>query len=67
MVGGRVTQYFDSKIGSTSRDDYLRVLGEIGADVDVFPLKGVGHFAPWEAPEQVAAALKPFLQAAANA
>jgi len=36
-------------------------IGEIGDDVEVFPLPGVGHFAPWEAPEQVAAALKPFL------
>ena len=26
-------------------------------------LPGVGHFAPWEAPEQVAEALKPFLTA----
>ena len=42
----------------------LEGIGEIGDDVDVFPLKGVGHFAPWEAPEQVAAALKPFLAAA---
>ena len=36
-------------------------IGEIGDDVSVFPLKGVGHFAPWEAPGQVAQALKPFL------
>lgn len=36
-------------------------IGEIGDDVEVFPLAGVGHFAPWEAPDQVAAALKPFL------
>ena len=41
----------------------LEGIGEIGNDVDVFPLKGVGHFAPWEAPAQVAAALKPFLAA----
>jgi pimeloyl-ACP methyl ester carboxylesterase len=39
----------------------LEGIGEIGDDVEVFPLEGVGHFAPWEAPEQVAAALKPFL------
>jgi len=39
----------------------LEGIGEIGGDVDVFPLKGVGHFAPWEAPEQVATALRPFL------
>ena len=39
----------------------LEAIGETGEDVDVFPLKGVGHFAPWEAPDEVAAALKPFL------
>jgi pimeloyl-ACP methyl ester carboxylesterase len=39
----------------------LEGIGEIAEDVDVFPLKGVGHFAPWEAPDQVAEALKPFL------
>jgi len=38
-------------------------VGEIGDDVDVYPLDGVGHFAPWEAPDRVAAALKPFLLA----
>jgi pimeloyl-ACP methyl ester carboxylesterase len=38
-------------------------IGEIGDDVEVFPLNGVGHFAPWEAPEQVAEALGPFLAA----
>jgi pimeloyl-ACP methyl ester carboxylesterase len=42
-------------------------IGEVGDDVEVFPLKGVGHFAPWEAPDQVAAALKPFLLEMANA
>jgi len=36
-------------------------MGEVGDDVEVFLLPGVGHFAPWEAPDQVAAALKPFL------
>jgi pimeloyl-ACP methyl ester carboxylesterase len=39
----------------------LEGIGEIGEDAEVFPLKGVGHFAPWEAPEQVAEALRPFL------
>lgn len=39
----------------------LEGIGEVGDDVDVFPLPGVGHFAPWQAPDQVAAALKPFL------
>jgi pimeloyl-ACP methyl ester carboxylesterase len=38
-------------------------IGEVGDDVEVFPLKGVGHFAPWQAPRQVAAALAPFLAA----
>ncbi|HXG82193.1 MAG TPA: alpha/beta hydrolase, partial [Sphingomicrobium sp.] len=39
----------------------LEGIGEVGDNVEVFPLKGVGHFAPWEAPERVAEALKPFL------
>ena len=39
----------------------LQGIGEIGDDVEVIPLKGVGHFAPWEAPDQVADALGPFL------
>ena len=39
----------------------LEGIGEIGDDVEVFPLKAVGHFAPWQAPEQVAEALGPFL------
>ena len=29
-------------------------IGEVGDDVEVVPLKGVGHFAPWQAPERVA-------------
>ena len=41
----------------------LEGIGEVGEDVEVFPLAGVGHFAPWEAPDQVAAALRPFLGA----
>ena len=41
----------------------LEGIGEIGEDVEVFPLKGVGHFAPWEAPERVGEALRPFLLA----
>jgi pimeloyl-ACP methyl ester carboxylesterase len=41
----------------------LKGIGEIGEDVEVLPLKGVGHFAPWEAPDKVADALKPFLVA----
>jgi len=39
----------------------LEGIGEVGDEVGVFPLKGVGHFAPWEAPIQVADALRPFL------
>ena len=39
----------------------LEKIGEVGDDVEIFPLPGVGHFAPWQAPTQVAAALKPFL------
>ena len=39
----------------------LEGIGEIGDNIEIFPLKGVGHFAPWEAPEQVADALRPFL------
>lgn len=38
-------------------------IGEMGDDMEVFPLSGVGHFAPWEAPGRVAEALKPFLTA----
>ena len=41
----------------------LEGIGEVGDNVEVFPLKGVGHFAPWEAPDRVAGALKPFLVA----
>ena len=38
-------------------------LGEVGTDIDVFPLPGVGHFATWQAPDAVADALRPFLTA----
>jgi pimeloyl-ACP methyl ester carboxylesterase len=41
----------------------LEGIGDVGEDVEVFPLAGVGHFAPWEAPDEVAAALGPFLVA----
>jgi pimeloyl-ACP methyl ester carboxylesterase len=41
----------------------LEGMGEVGDNVDVFPLKGIGHFAPWEAPDQVVEALRPFLLA----
>ena len=39
----------------------LEGIGEVGRDVEVYPLPDVGHFAPWEAPDEVAAALAPFL------
>lgn len=42
----------------------LEGIGEVGDDVTVFPLPGVGHFAPWQAADQVAAALRPFLMQA---
>ena len=42
----------------------LANIGEVGDDVTVFPLPGVGHFAPWQAPDRVAAALRPFLMPA---
>jgi pimeloyl-ACP methyl ester carboxylesterase len=42
----------------------LAGIGEVGDDVEVVPLKGVGHFAPWQAPAAVADALLPFLEAA---
>ncbi|HEU4497836.1 MAG TPA: alpha/beta hydrolase [Sphingomicrobium sp.] len=41
----------------------LEGIGEVGDDIAIVPLKGVGHFAPWEAPDQVADALGPFLAA----
>ncbi len=39
-------------------------IGEVGDDVELFPLAQVGHFAPWQAPDAVAAALLPFLMSA---
>ncbi|HEY7006506.1 MAG TPA: alpha/beta hydrolase [Sphingomicrobium sp.] len=36
-------------------------------DLEVVRLRGAGHFAPWEAPDEVAAALRPFLAADAEA
>ena len=39
----------------------LAGIGEVGDDVEIVPLAGVGHFAPWQAPDQVAAALGDFL------
>lgn len=42
----------------------LEGIGEVGDEVELFPLPQVGHFAQWQAPDLVAAALKPFLLAA---
>ena len=44
-------------------------LDELVDDLTIVRLPDAGHFAPWEAGEQVAAALEPFLagQAAASA
>jgi pimeloyl-ACP methyl ester carboxylesterase len=44
-------------------------LDELVDDLRIIRLPGVGHFAPWEAGEEVAAALEPFLagQVAATA
>ena len=42
----------------------LANIGEVGDDVTLIPLAGVGHFAPWQAPAEVAAALRPFLMPA---
>ena len=39
----------------------LEGIGEVGDDVTVVPLANVGHFAPRQAPDQVAAGLRPFL------
>ena len=41
--------------------DGIGEVGEVGDDVEVVPLPGVGHFAPWQAPDRVAAALGDFL------
>ena len=42
----------------------LANIGEVGDDVTLFALANVGHFAPWQAPDEVAAALRPFLMPA---
>ena len=42
-------------------------LEEMVDDLTIVRLPGAGHFAPWEAPEEVAAALGPFLAAQASA
>jgi pimeloyl-ACP methyl ester carboxylesterase len=45
----------------------LEGLPEVVDDLTVVRLPGVGHFAPWEAPDQVAGALAPFLAGDAGA
>ncbi len=47
----------------------LEGLAELVRDLRIVPLPNAGHFAPWEAPDEVAAALDPFLaeDATANA
>jgi pimeloyl-ACP methyl ester carboxylesterase len=42
-------------------------LDELVEDLRVVRLPGAGHFAPWEAPDEVAAALEPFLAEEATA
>lgn len=42
----------------------LENIGEVGDDVELFPLPHVGHFATWQAPDAVAAVLLPFLTSA---
>jgi pimeloyl-ACP methyl ester carboxylesterase len=42
-------------------------LDQLVEDLEVVRLPDAGHFAPWEAPEEVAAALQPFLAARASA
>jgi len=45
----------------------LEGLGRLVDDLTIVRLPGVRHFAPWEAPDEVAAALRPFLAAHAEA
>jgi pimeloyl-ACP methyl ester carboxylesterase len=45
----------------------LEGLDELVEDLTIVRLPGAGHFAPWEAPDDVAAALAPFLAAPAEA
>jgi len=42
-------------------------LGDLVEDLRVVRLAGAGHFAPWEAPEDVASAIAPFLAEGAGA
>jgi pimeloyl-ACP methyl ester carboxylesterase len=45
----------------------LEGLDQLVEQLTVTRLADVGHFAPWEAPDEVAAALEPFLAADAKA
>ena len=45
----------------------LEGLDQLVEDLTVLRLPDVGHFAPWEAPDEIAAALEPFLAADAKA
>lgn len=45
----------------------LHGLDRLCSDLSIVRLPGVGHFAPWQAPDQVAAALMPFLSGEAGA
>ena len=40
----------------------LERLDELVEDLSIARIPDAGHFVPWEKPEAVAAALKPFLQ-----
>jgi pimeloyl-ACP methyl ester carboxylesterase len=42
-------------------------LDRLVEDLSVVRLRNTGHFAPWESPGEVAAALGPFLAAGADA
>jgi pimeloyl-ACP methyl ester carboxylesterase len=45
----------------------LEGLSEVVADIEILRIADAGHFAPWEAPDEVAAALAPFLAGEAMA
>jgi pimeloyl-ACP methyl ester carboxylesterase len=45
----------------------LEGLSEVVTDIEILRIADAGHFAPWEAPDEVAAALAPFLAGEAMA
>ena len=45
----------------------LEGLSEVVEDIEIVRIAGAGHFAPWKAPDEVAAALAPFLAGEAMA